>query len=126
MNTLLKLGVGLVAFLVLSGLVAPAIVFVYELTSKPDLIDLKTSHEQLNETHVKVVFSITYRGSVPLNDVRLEVLNNTLYFGDLPKNITLTKHIILNVSSVPEYPEVLISLKIAGIYRLELRIRGAG
>ncbi len=126
MNTLLKLGVGLLAFLILSGLVAPAIVFVYELTSKPDLMDLKASHEQLNETHVKVIFSITYRGSVPLNDVRLEVLNSTLYFGDLSENTTLTKHVILNVSSVPEYPEVLISLKIAGIYRLELRVRGAG
>jgi hypothetical protein len=125
-NTLLKLGIGLVAFLILSGLITPAIIFVYELTSEPDLIDFKTSYEQLNETHVKVVFSITYRGSVPLNDVRLEVLNNTLYFGDLPKNTTLTKYVILNVSSVPEYPEVLISLKIAGIYRLELRIRGAG
>jgi len=125
-NTLLKLGIGLVAFLILSGLITPAIIFVYELTSKPDLIDFKTSYEQLNETHVKVVFSITYRGSVLLNDVRLEVLNNTLYFGDLPKNTTLTKYVILNVSSVPEYPEVLISLKIAGIYRLELRIRGAG
>jgi hypothetical protein len=124
-NTLLKLGIGLVAFLILSGLITPAIIFVYELTSKPDLIDFKTSYEQLNETHVKLVFSITYRGSVPLNDVRLEVLNNTLYFGDLPKNTTLTKYVILNVSSVPEYPEVLISLKIAGIYRLELRIRGA-
>ncbi|MEM0086343.1 MAG: hypothetical protein QXV93_01425 [Zestosphaera sp.] len=124
MNTLLKLGIGLVAFLVLSGLVIPAVVFVYELMSEPNLIDLKTSYEQLNETSTKLVFSITYRGTVPLNDVKLEILNKTLYFGDLRKDSTLTKYLVLDVSSPPEHLRVLISLKIAGIYRFELRIRG--
>ncbi len=125
MNTLLKLGIGLVAFLVLSGLATPAAIFVYELVSKPNLIDLKTSYEQLNETHIKLAFSVTYRGTIPLNDVKLEILNKTLYFGDLPKNTTLTKYVVFNVSSLPEHPEVLMSLKIARIYHLELRIRGA-
>lgn len=125
MNTLLKLGIGLTAFLVLSGLVTPAVVFVSELVNRPNLIDLKTSYEQLNETFVKLVFSITYRGTVPLSDVKLEVLNETLYFGDLSKNITLTRHLILDASSLPEHLEVSISLRIAGIYRLELRVKGA-
>lgn len=124
MNTLLKLGVGLVAFLVLSSLLIPAAIFVYELVSKPDLIDLKTSYEQLNETSIKLVFSVTYRGTVPLSDVRIEILNKTLYFGDLPKNTTLTKYVVLSVGTLPEHPEVSMSLKIAGIYRLELRMRG--
>lgn len=125
MNTLLKLGIGLVAFLVLSGLVTPAVTFVYELISEPNLIDLKTSYEQLNETSIKLVFSITYKGTVPLNDVKLKILDETLYFGDLPKDVTLTKYVVLNTYLLPERPEVLMSFKIAGIYRFELKIRGA-
>lgn len=124
MNALLKLGIGLVAFLVLSSLLIPAAIFVYELVSKPDLIDLRTSYEQLNETSIKLVFSVTYRGTVPLSDVKIEILNKTLYFGDLTKNTTLTRYVVLNVGALPERPEVLMSLKIAGIYRLELRMRG--
>lgn len=124
MNTLFKLGVVLIAFLVLSGLVTPAVIFTYELLSKPDLIDLKTTYEQLNETSVKLVFSVTYRGTVPLSNVMLEVLNKTLYFGDLPRNTTLTKYLVLNASSLPEHPEVMMYLEIARIYRLELRIKG--
>ncbi|MEO3993400.1 MAG: hypothetical protein QN229_03720 [Desulfurococcaceae archaeon TW002] len=124
MNTLLKLGIGLIAFLVLSSLLIPAAIFIYELVSKPDLINLKTSYEQLNETSIKLVFSITYKGTIPLSDVKIEIFNKTLYFGDLPKNTTLTKYVVLNIITLPERPEVLMSLKIAGIYRLELRMRG--
>ena len=124
MNTLLKLGIGLIAFLVLSSLLSPVVIFVYELMSKPDLIDLKTSYEQLNETSIKLIFSVTYKGTVPLSNVKFEVLNKTLYVGDLVRNTNLTKYLILNVNSLPESPEVVMSLKIAGIYDLELRIRG--
>lgn len=125
MNKLLKLGIGLVAFLVLSSLVAPAVIFVHELMSEPNLIDLKTSYEQLNETSIKLVFSITYKGTVPLNDMKLEVLNETLYFGDLTRNVTFTKYVVLDAESLPERPEVLMSFKIAGIYLFELKMRGA-
>jgi len=123
-NNLLKLGIILAAFLILSTMLAPLLIFAHELISKPDLISFKVSYEQLNETSIKLVFNITYKGIIKLDDVKLEVLNKTLYLGNMQSNTTISKHITLNMNSIPKHLEILMSLRIAGIYSLKLRIRG--
>ncbi|MEM2021282.1 MAG: hypothetical protein QXP80_03530 [Zestosphaera sp.] len=124
MNALFKLGVGLVAFLVLSSLIVPAAIFIYELVSKPDFIDVRTAYEEFNETSVTLVFNVTYRGSVALKDVRFEVFKEAVYLGDLSRNTSLSKRLIVSRETSSEPMEIEISLKVAGIYGVELRLCG--
>lgn len=125
MNNLFRLGVAAVALLFLSGFIAPAATFMQEIMSRPDLIGLTVTQETLNNSAVVLVFSMTYRGSVPLKDVRLEVLNETLYFGDLRKDSTVSRRLLTEVSRLAGLSEFKVSFSVAGIYGVELRIRGA-
>lgn len=125
MNNLFRLGVAAVALLFLSGFIAPAAAFTHEMMSKPDLIGLAVTQEALNDSAVVLVYSMTYRGSVPLKDVRLEVLNETLYFGDLHKDSTVSRRLLTSVRRPTELSEIKISFSVAGIYSVELKIRGA-
>jgi len=125
-NSLLKLGVGLIGFIVLYGLAAPIAFFVTDLIQDPELLRVQMAATQVNESAVRLVVTVYYNGSVELKDVKLVVLGSTLFFGDLAKGANVSRSIIVPISKLPEVgKELIISFSVVGLYPVELRIRGA-
>ena len=127
MNALLKLGVGVVGFLVLYGLAAPMVFFVADLVRYPDALRIEMTASYLNESHAKLIITLRYNGSVELRDVRLTVLKKELCFGDLTKGSEVSRAAVLPASMLQEVGrEVSISFSVVGLYPVELRTRGEG
>jgi len=125
-NPLLKLGVGLVGFIVLYGLAAPIAFFVTDLIQDPELLKVQMTATRVNESAVRLVVTVYYNGSVELKDVKLVVLGRTLHFGDLAKGANVSTSIVVPISKLQEVrEELVISFSVVGLYPVELRIRGA-
>ncbi len=124
MNTLLKLGIGLVGLIVLYGLAAPMVFFVADLVRHPGALRVEMVAARFNESHVKLVVTVYYNGSVELKDVKLTVLERDIYFGDLIKGSEVSKVITLPISALKEIgKEMSVSFSVVGLYPVELKIR---
>ncbi len=126
MNTLLKLGIGAVAFIVLYGLAAPLAFFITDLIQNPGAFRVELSVKPLNETHALLTVTVAYNGSVELQDVTVGIQDINLALGDLSAGAIVSKSAIVSTSELLNLGnEVRISFSIMGLYPIELSIRRA-
>jgi hypothetical protein len=116
-----KVGLLIVAFMFLAALVEPLAVFMYEVASDPNLLSVwfGTPPTLLNSTHVSIPVTISYRGSVNLEDFKLLVGDEVIYFGDISRG-NYTKDLLVPVTA--RISGISLSFKVAGIYTVNLTV----
>lgn len=127
MFTLFKIGVITISILIILALVSPLIIFFTEIITNPEKSP-QLRIEQIGYTedqqYITLKIELIYNGTIPLTDFEITLLGKELYFGVVEKGI-YEKYINVSISSIQELlREINMYFKIAGIYPVEVRVKG--
>jgi len=119
MRNLLKIVILIVGIIAILALAYPLIVFTLEASTTPTLVNATYTYTQINQTHINLTLTITYSGSITLNDFTVILGNTTVYFGDLTPHTVKKKDILLNVNELLNSPTQGYEFVVQGLYPIK-------
>lgn len=116
-----------IAFItVIAILLYPLLMFAMEVPQNPSIFGLRVDSELFNETHVLLRIKVSYGGSIPVTDVKLELMRRALNIGDLQAGEVKSINIIVSIEEATELQRMDFTFKfrIAGLYGVEVKMIG--
>lgn len=94
----------------------PLIIFSLETYENPNLINITAVSTQLNETHMKVLININYKGNIILKNFSIKINNSWYKLGDITKgNHSYSLILELKPARLEAY-----SFLLGGIYKVRI------
>lgn len=112
----------LAGVLILVATTLPLTIFFWESARDPSLVSFNTTYMQVNNTHVVVNVTLTYKGHIPLKNFKMTIYGKSLDFGDVDKGV-YTETIIVNSSQL-ENRTTSVTFSIGGLYSYSQVSRG--
>ncbi|MET1160464.1 MAG: hypothetical protein ABWW65_05830 [Thermoprotei archaeon] len=126
-----KLGVTIILVLLIIAVIAPLLVFFIELYSYGEkflVVEVEDISVSKATNESVVVFRITYSGTIPLRDFKLQVNNLSINIGDVVKGSRLIRVHVELEELTPllknSHSATIISFKVAGLYEIKEHVRG--
>ena len=120
------------AFLAIGTImIAPLAQFIYEEASDPKTFFVDSSHSPYNQTHVELILTARYNGSVSLSDLKLHVaigeMTSEIYEKTMSKGQTFNLKMFVPTTEEQNIPNMHIKMtfSVAGIYPVEISVTRA-
>lgn len=113
-----------IAFIiVITILLSPLLMFAIEASRNPPILVFQVNSKVFNETHVLLTIEVLYGGSIPITELKLELMRRTLDIGDLQAGDVKSVTTIVSIEEISGSQQMVSAyrFRILGLYGIEVK-----